>query len=180
MPRRLLERITFGALRLGRTPGDLAALVIKHFPGFIFIVDADGTILMNEGASQRAAGWVPGGLVGRNLSEIRQHSAAADRAMKHAMASGSEITFDSEFVAPNGRTLYAQTRYIPLEANGKTLIMGISTDETARVEAVRQRDAIKDELIEALRKKVDSARKTARHSVATQASIARLDDLLEG
>lgn len=175
------DRFRRGARRASLDPEVLTGLIVRHFPGYIFVVDDAGYVLMNEGAAQRKSGLEPGSLVGRHLSEIPEHPSEATEAMREAFRTRQTVRRTMTVVADDGTEVHAETKYIPMptpDGKGGTryVIFGMSVDVTDTVEAQRQRDELQAALVASLTERAERAEAQLTASATTQSALVSLQD----
>ncbi len=113
---------------------EIVRAVFKHIPMIAWAIDNTGVVLLAEGSPLLNIGYEPGQLVGQNLLTVFGRDPGIAGCLRRALAGESFVTVGQHA----GRTL--ATRYEPMhDADGRqTGVVGITTDETARIAAERE------------------------------------------
>ena len=102
-------------------------LIINNAPLIYFILDNEGTFLVSRGKALEDMGLKQDQIVGSNAFELYKEFEEMIIAIKKALL--GESSFHSSYVPETDR--YYRTKIIPIEQeDGKTYVLGISTDET--------------------------------------------------
>ncbi len=124
--------------------------VLDANPNLVFVKDAEGRLMFANAALARDFGLAPEAIVAQPNAAVHPHAgevtrfAEVDRAV---LESGREVCVEEPFTLPSGQTLWYETRKRPLVApDGRTYVLGVSTDITARRAAERQLEEVGERL----------------------------------
>ncbi len=142
-----------GAVSRARTEAQLRRQREEHFAlfdsmdDFLFILDAAGDILHCNATALDRLGYTRDELTGKNVLEIHPEP-RRDEAMAivQAMIRGDEQSCPIPLVAKDGEHIPVETRINLGRLDGEPVIMGISRDISARVEAQQERERLEGHL----------------------------------
>ena len=124
--------------------------VLDADPNLVFVKDAEGRFMFANAALGRDLGRAPEAVVAQSNAAVHPHVDELERFAdvdREVLATGREACVEEPFTLPSGEVLWYETRKRPLVApDGKTYVLAVSTDVTARRAAERKLEEVGERL----------------------------------